>query len=51
MCLTGTSQKSTYAGPYCPRTASNNDTSCPGCESTGQFVVSYSKYNDVEGKI
>jgi len=44
MCLTGTIQGSAYEEPYCPRTASNYDTPCPGCEHTFQFDVVYSRH-------
>jgi len=47
MCLIGTRQGSAYAEPYCPRTASNYDTSCPGCERTVRFGVLYSRHKVV----
>jgi len=49
MCLTGSRQGSAYAEPYCPRTASNYDVSCPGCERTVQFGVFYSRHK-VDGE-
>ena len=51
MCLTGTRQGSAYEEPYCPRTASNCDTSRPGCERTFQFGVVYSRHKLVGQRV